>query len=147
MLNKHKRWFHSSRVKFPFVSMSSNWFLESMYLIWILGSKLIQSNNQSKATLWVPQNMFHCRNSSLHLIILITASLSSKMHNRASLREEFTLETIKSTLFRSWIVPWIFFRVGDLYGSSRTWSFWCVFPWRTVTTIRSHKTSGYTVHP
>ena len=27
MLKKHKRWFHSSRVKFPFVSMSANWFL------------------------------------------------------------------------------------------------------------------------
>ena len=28
-------------------------FLVSMYLIWISGSKLIRSNNQSKATLWV----------------------------------------------------------------------------------------------
>ena len=27
MSNKHKRWFHSSRVKFPFVSMSASWFL------------------------------------------------------------------------------------------------------------------------
>ena len=38
ILNKHKRWFHSSRVKFPLVSMSASWFLVSMYLIWILGS-------------------------------------------------------------------------------------------------------------
>ena len=53
MLNKRKRWFHSSRVKFPLVSMSESWFLVSMYLIWILGSKLIRSNNQSRATLWV----------------------------------------------------------------------------------------------
>ena len=30
-LNKHKRWFQSSRVKFPFVSMSASWFLVSMY--------------------------------------------------------------------------------------------------------------------
>ena len=36
MLNKHKRWFHLSRVKFPMVSMSASWFLVSMYLIWIL---------------------------------------------------------------------------------------------------------------
>ena len=26
ILNKHKRWFHSSRVKFPLVSMSASWF-------------------------------------------------------------------------------------------------------------------------
>ena len=32
---------HSSRVKFSFVSVSASWFLVSMYLIWILGSKLI----------------------------------------------------------------------------------------------------------
>ena len=51
MLNKHKRWFQSSRVKFHFVSMSASWFLVSIYLIWILGSKLILSNNQSRATL------------------------------------------------------------------------------------------------
>ena len=53
MLHRHKRWFHSSRVKFPLVSMSASWFLVSMYLIWILGSKLIRSNSQSRATLWV----------------------------------------------------------------------------------------------
>ena len=53
MLNRHRRWCHSSRVKFPLVSMSASWFLVSVYLIWILGSKLIRSNNQSRATLWV----------------------------------------------------------------------------------------------
>ena len=35
MLDKHKRWFHSSRVKFPLVGMSASWFLVTMYLIWI----------------------------------------------------------------------------------------------------------------
>ena len=52
-VNKHKRWFHSSRVKFPLVSMSASSFLMSMYLICTFGSKLIRSNNQSRATLWV----------------------------------------------------------------------------------------------
>ena len=127
MLNKHKRWLHSSRVKFPFFSMSASWFLVSMYLIWILGSKLILSNNQSRATLW---DLETCLIVGLlpFLIILINASLSSKIFNRASLREEFTFEGIKLTLSRSSIVPWIFFRVGDLDGSPRTWSFWYVFP-------------------
>ena len=53
MLNKHKRWFHASRVNFPFVNMSASWFLVSMYLIWMMESKLIRFNNQSRATLWV----------------------------------------------------------------------------------------------
>ena len=48
MLNKHKRCFHPSRVKFPLVSMSASRFSVSMYLIWIFGSKLILSNNQEQ---------------------------------------------------------------------------------------------------
>ena len=47
------KWFHSSRVKFPLVRISATWFLVSMYLIRILGSRLIRWNNQSSATLWV----------------------------------------------------------------------------------------------
>ena len=91
MLNKLNKWFHSPRVKCPFVSMSASWFL--VYLIWILESKLILSNNQSRATLWVLET---CLILGLlpFMIILITASLSSKMYNIASLREEFTVEEI-----------------------------------------------------
>ena len=33
--------------------MSASWFLVSMYLIWILVSRLIRSKNQSRAALWV----------------------------------------------------------------------------------------------
>ena len=91
MLNQHKRWFHSSRVKFPFVRFTASWFLVSMYLIWMLGPKLILSNNQSRATLWVRET---CLVVGLlpFMIILITASLSSKIYNKAFLREEFTFE-------------------------------------------------------
>ena len=73
--------------------MSASWFLVSMYLIWILGSKLILSNKQSRANLWVLET---CLIVGLlpFMIILITASLSSKMYNKASLREEFTFEEI-----------------------------------------------------
>ena len=95
-----KKWFHSSRVNFRFVSMSASWFMVSMYLIWILGSKLILSNNQSRATLWLPETclsvwLLPC------MIILITASLSSKIFIRASWLEEWTFEERKSTLSRS----------------------------------------------
>ena len=37
MFNKHKRLFHSSRVKFPFVNMSASWCLVLTYLCWLLG--------------------------------------------------------------------------------------------------------------
>ena len=77
--------------------MSSSWFLVSMYLIWISGSKLIQSNNQSRATLWVLETCFIVGLLPF-MIILITASLSSKIFNIASLREEFAFEETKSTL-------------------------------------------------
>ena len=96
--------------------MSANWFLATMYLIWILESQLIRSNNQSKVTLWVLET---CLIVGLlpFMIILITASLSSKIFNNASLREECTFEERKSTLSRSSVFRWIFFRVGDLCGS------------------------------
>ena len=51
MLNRWKRLFPLITCEMSFVSMSASWFLVSMYLIWILGSKLILSNNQSRATL------------------------------------------------------------------------------------------------
>ena len=53
MLNKVNKWFRSSHVKFPFVKMSASWFLVSTCLIWIFGSRLIRSNNLSRATRWV----------------------------------------------------------------------------------------------
>ena len=79
MLNKHKRWFHSSRVKCPLVSTSANWFLVSTYLIF--GSKLIRSNNLSRATLWVLETCLTVGLLPL-TIILITASLPSNTNTK-----------------------------------------------------------------
>ena len=100
--------------------MSASWFLVSMYLIWILGSKSILSNNQSRATLWVLETCLHIGLLPF-MIILITASLSSKMYNIASWCEDWTFEEIKSTLSGSSIFPWIFFRVRGVDRSLRTW--------------------------
>ena len=63
------------------------------------------------------------------------------MYNKVSLREEFAFEETKPTLFRSFIFPGIFFRVGVVDRFPRTGLLWFVFPWRTVT-IRSHKSSA-----
>ena len=84
-------WFHSSRVKFPLVSMSASWLLVSMYLIWIFGSNLIRSSNQPSATLWVLETCLIVGLLPL-IIILITASLSSNTYNKASWCENWTFE-------------------------------------------------------
>ena len=61
--------------------------LVSTYLIRILGSKLILSNSKSRATLWVLDTCLIVVLLPL-IIILITASLSSKMYNWDSPWEE-----------------------------------------------------------
>ena len=73
---------HSSRVKCPFVILSVIWCLVSMYRIWILGSKLLRSNNHTCLIIGL-----------LHLIIiLITASLSSNTYNIAMDRQNLILD-------------------------------------------------------
>ena len=119
--------------------MSASLFLVSVYLIWILETRLIRSNNQSNATLWVLET---CLIVGLlpFMIILITASLSSNTHNKSSWWEDWTFEGIKSKLFGSSIFPWIFFALELCAGLS---VHCCsdTFPWRTAT-IRSHKSSA-----
>ena len=65
---------------FFLVNMSASWCLVSKR-IWILGSKWILSNNQSRAALWVRETCLILR-LRLLIIILITASLS-KTYNMA----------------------------------------------------------------
>ena len=111
MLNKLNKWFHSSRVKFPLVRMSASWFLVSMYLIWILESRLTRSNNQSKATLWVLNKCLIVGLLSL-IIILITASLSSNTYTKASWRADWTFEGTESMSFITSIFLWDLWRLS-----------------------------------
>ena len=104
ILNKHNKWFHSSRVKFPLVSMFASWFLVSKYLILILGSKLIRSNSQSSATLWILETCVIV-GLLLLMIILITASLSSSTYNKALWFENWTFEGTQSMWFNTLVVP------------------------------------------
>ena len=49
MLNRHRRWFHSSRVKFPLFRMYACWVLVSTHMIWILGpSWFCRTTNQAQ---------------------------------------------------------------------------------------------------
>ena len=103
MLSKWRRLFHSSRVKLPLVKMSASWCLVSMYLIWILQSRVIVSTTNPRATLWVLDT---CLTVGLRLviIILITASLFSKTCNIALEPEGFTFDETWSILVRSRLV-------------------------------------------
>ena len=92
-------------VKFPLVNMSASWFLVSTYLIWIFGSELTLSNNQSSASLWVLDTCLFV-GLRLLIIILITASLSSNTYNKASWCENWTFEGTKSTLLKTLNIPW-----------------------------------------
>ena len=76
----------------------------SMNLIWILGSKLIRSNNQSSATLWVLETSLIVGLLPL-MIILITVSLSSNTYNKASWCENCTFEGTRSKLLKTLNVP------------------------------------------
>ena len=76
-----------------------------------LGSRLSLSNNQSRATLWVQDTCLIVGLRPLR-IILITASLSSKMYIIAPNRENFAFDGTQSTLFRSKLSCW----VGTLVG-------------------------------
>ena len=124
ILNKHNKWSHPSRVKLPLVRMSASWFSVSMYLIWIMGSKLIRSNNQSSATLWVLETCLIV-GFLLFMIILITASLSSNTYNKASLCENWTFEGTQSILFSTLVFPWDFW----LLSVMRRHRLLCVEDW------------------
>ena len=83
-LNKWRRLFHSSRVKFSLVELSASWCVVSMYRLWFFGSKLILTRNQSRATLWLLDTCLFVGLRPL-IIILITASLSSKRDKQLQL--------------------------------------------------------------
>ena len=100
MLNTWWRLFHSTRVKLPLVTVYAGWCLVPMYPIWIFGSKLILSNNESKATLWVLDTRFIVGLRPL-LNILITDSLSSKTYNIAPNWEDLAFDGTWSTLLDS----------------------------------------------
>ena len=104
-LNRCNRWFPSSHVKSPFVKMSASWLFGSTYLIWIFGSKLIMSNNQSNAPLCVLDTCLIVGLLAL-MIIFITASLSSKMYSCDLFSEwcvfEGTRSMFESSTFDTW---------------------------------------------
>ena len=76
-LRERRSWVHSSRVEVPLVKMSASWLRLATYVTQIIRSRLILSNNQSSASLWVQDTCLIVR-LLLLMIILITASLLFK---------------------------------------------------------------------
>ena len=125
ILNKQRRWFHSSREKLPLVRMSASWFLVSTFLVRVLGSKKILSNNQSRATLWVLDTCLIVGLRPL-IIILMTASLSSKeMYNRDSPWGECVFVVTWSGLDNCWTFWLPFFSIHQTIYQS--FAFFCHF--------------------
>ena len=94
--NKHNKWFHSSRVKFPLVNMSA----ELVFGVDVFDLDFGVRINLDQTTNQVQLRKFwkHVSMSGFFplMIILITASLSSKTYNKASWREDWTLEGTES---------------------------------------------------
>ena len=82
MANVEQR-FHSSRVKFSLDQYVCELVFGVDELDLDFGSKLIRSNNQSRATLWVLEKCLIVGLLPL-MIVLITASLSFNTYNKAS---------------------------------------------------------------
>ena len=116
----------------------------SIYLIWILGSKLIRSNNQSRATLWVLETCLNVgllplRNHLDHCFVVFKhIQQSFLMRKSGRLREQG----------QHFPKHWSLLEIGgareSYHGKQQVsqvllW-FWVVFP-RTKT-IRSHKSKA-----
>ena len=148
ILNKHKRWFHSSRVKFPLVNMSATCFMVSMYLIWIFGVQIDSIEQPIKSNSVGSGNMSHCRTFYLynhldHCFIVFKHIQQSFLIRRVDVWGN-KINIFQITLwdgFRFWML-WGVERTSRRFrnGSHRSWWLWFVFP-RTAT-IRSHKSSA-----
>ena len=66
MLNKNKRWFHSSRAKLPLVSMSASWFLSIDVFDLDLGIQINRVKQPIQSNPVGPRKKSHCRASSLY---------------------------------------------------------------------------------
>ena len=66
MLSKHKRWFHSSRVKFPLITMSASWVFGVNVFDLDLGVQIDAIEQPIKSSSVGSGNMSHCGVSSLH---------------------------------------------------------------------------------
>ncbi len=82
ILHKKATCCHCGIVNMPLVNISATCSFVLMYLILTPGSSLSASNNQSKSILWV-RGTFRSLLVHPFIIILITASLSSKHINLA----------------------------------------------------------------
>ena len=121
-LNKHKKWFHSSRMKFPLVQMSASWFLESTYLFESCGRKWfcrIASQEQLCGS-WKHVTL---SGFFLFMVILITASLSLKMYNffcaKYSHLKGQNRHWTNQDVFENWKKVWVMNFFWLLYRATR----------------------------
>ena len=131
ILNKHNKWFHSSRVKFPLVRTSASWFFGVDVLDLDLWFQIDSIEQPIKRNSVGPGNMSHCGTSSLdHWFVVLKHIQQSFLMRRLDVWGN-TVNIIHNIEQSSRLLAWLVICVPVL-----SW-FWVVFP-RTKT-IRSHK--------
>ena len=103
-LNICANW-HLSQENEPWFRTSEICFVVLTWLIRVPGSKLIRSNNQSKSTRWVLET---CLEVGLRMVILITASLSTKMNRDARWLRSVCIKGTKSGSSIHCFIPLLF---------------------------------------
>ena len=120
ILNKHK-WFNSSRVKFPFSQDVSKLVFGVDVLDLGFGSKLIRSNNQSSASLWVLETCLFLGFLPLkchldHCIVVL------KQIQQSFLMGRLDVWGTQSILFSVSVIPWDLWFLLVTTGLRSLWS-------------------------
>ena len=125
MLNKPKRWFHSSRVKLPLVSMSASWFLVSMYLTRITAEGQLCGS-------WK-----HVSYNNLEYCFVVFKHIQQSFLMRELDVWGNTVNIIQNIGHSSRLLACAWHASRQTTGFTVLSWFWVVFP--RTTTIRSHK--------
>ena len=140
LLNKHKRWFHSPRVRFPFVSMSASWLFGVTVFDLNFGVQIDYTKQPIKSNSVGSGNMSHCGTSHLY------DHLDHCFAVCKDVQHGFLTRRIRVWGNRIYIVQIInlsknFLSRWRCRQVSLICLHWFVFPWRALT-IRSHKSSA-----
>ena len=108
MINNRTRWFHSSRVILPFLSMSASWFLVSTHLIWSFGPRwFCQTTNRVR--LWVRDTC----------LIIWASFFDDHLDHWPPLSSKCTAAlafVVTCSRFDNWSTFWLLFFFNSVFG-------------------------------
>ena len=86
--------------------MSANWCLVSTYLIWILGSRLVLSNIQSRETLWVVDSCLIVGLLPLMIIYITTSYFKDEQHRTKARKLRVRRNTVNMVQIKITVLGW-----------------------------------------